>query len=192
MNFVKDPRRTPLDPYSVHELWQQLFTMITQVKGDADGAAAQDGAKPRCEGGAKAKTVEAKAKAESETAQPVVPAPEGDQYDGALLGRFVLDDELAPARAGWAAIVESDLKGTRCWDEAAMFTVQGIYAQFNNVLNSFVDDPTTHLGEEFARHKVRLRAEQGEPINIIIALAFVKGAIHQFWQVHMRFQTNVR
>ena len=64
------------------------------------------------------------------------------------------------ATAGRKSIVQSELKGTRKWDEASMFIVQGIYVQANNeLLKIFVDDPGTHLGEELSRHKIRLRAE---------------------------------
>ena len=186
VNFVKNPREAPLNPNSVHELWTRRFTLIAQVDRGADGAAARGEVKPSK--GGKTKTGEqagAKAKADSEPPPAVVPKSGGCKDDGhsseedddVHLRRFA--GSMQPTtRTGRKSIVQTELKGTRTWNEASMFIVQGIYAQVNNVLlKIFVDDPGTHLGEEFARHKIRLRAE-GEPINVITALAFVQRPRH--------------
>ena len=170
---------------SVHELWKRLFTLITQVDDGADGAAASKTAETGKDSGAKAdKQAGAKAKADSAPQQEVVAPPDRDKDDGHSSDedpdvhlRHFAGKTQQTYRAGRKSIVQTDLKGTRLWDEASLFIAQGVYAQTNSMmLNIFVDDPSTHLGEEFARHKLRLRAEK-EPINIITALSFVQSLV---------------
>ena len=228
VNFVKQPRDTPLNPNSVHELWTRLFTLITQVDSGADGAAREEVTSSRDSTATADEQAGAKAKVDSEPQSAVVLSSGSGKDDGRSseedpdvhLRRFTGSAQQT-YRTGRKSIVQTELKGTREWDEASLFITQGVYAQTNSVLlKIFVDNPSTHLDEEFARHKISLRVEGGAT-NVITALSFVQSlvvkgmrrtlaqveripgpwddarekhwsAVHQFWQVHLCHPNNVR